>query len=203
MLFVGVTGVLVFIGLVWLAGRFVSGKKLSLLIAALIVGGGFCLLVALVAVGLRSKASAPREMEYASAPASAPPARDESEMKEQGASAGKGKAADRTGNFLAQNAAGGVLEGVTPVALALPAYERSAYASRELVTRERPFRPVLVYMTTWAMLPIGIGWLACFVALLRFHATELRSAWSRVRARLARGPAERAPQAGREGSGGG
>jgi hypothetical protein len=95
----------------------------------------------------------------------------------------------RRGNFMAQDAAGGVLEGVTPVALTLPQYERSVYATRELVTRERPFRPVLVYATAWATWPLAAGWLFCVVALLRIYYPLMLGLSARIRERLARGSA--------------
>jgi hypothetical protein len=90
---------------------------------------------------------------------------------------------------MAQDAVGGVLEGVTPVALTLPQYERSVYATRELVTRERPFRPVLFYATAWAAWPLGIGWLLCIGALVRIYRPALLAFSTRVRERLARGSA--------------
>jgi hypothetical protein len=188
-LFVGVLGVIVLGGLVWLAGRFLSGTKLALVAGTLLLGGGFFLALVLVGVSLTAKRASYRAEEYASAPASPPPGQPAEVSKDEvsgGAARGR---ADKTGNFLAQNAAGGVLEGVTPVALTLPAYERSTSASRELVTRERPFRPALIYATTWALVPIGVAWLVCVAALLRMHARFLGDLWSRARARLARGPA--------------
>jgi hypothetical protein len=181
-LFVGVIGVLLLGGLVWLAGRFLSGTKLVLVAGTLLLGGSFFLALAFVAVSLTAKRGVSRSEEYAAPSA---PARAVEVSKDEPS----GGAQDKTGNFLAQNAAGGVLEGVTPVALTLPAYERSTYASRELVTGERPFRPVLFYVTTWAIVPLGVAWLVGAAALLRMHARFLGELWSRMRARLARGPA--------------
>jgi hypothetical protein len=188
MLFVGVMGLIALGGLVWLAGRFLSGKKLALLAGALLLGGGFVLALVLLAIGLAPKRAAYRSDESGAMPANAPAAPPVESAKDEAVGAGRAKVRDQTGNFLAQNAAGGVLEGVTPVALTLPAYERSTYASRELVTRERPFHPVLVYATAWALIPLGIAWLACLAALLRLHASFLADLWFRARARLARGP---------------
>jgi hypothetical protein len=189
-LFTAVIGIVVLGGLVWLAGRFLSGTKLVVVAGLLLLGGAFFLAVALVAVSFSGKQAASRASGYSDMPASAPAAPPPAEVAKEESAGGKGRdrAADKTGNFLAQNAAGGVLEGVTPVALTLPAFERSTYASRELVTRERPFQPVLVYATSWAIFPLGIAWLACVVALLRAHARLLSDLWSRARARLARGP---------------
>ena len=195
-LFVATVGLIVLVAIFWILGRLLSGKKLILAVAALVLTGGFALLVSVIAVALRSGAEAKLHYEPVPASVAAP-----EEMREQGAVSGAGAAKDdapagtrakgeimsRRGNFMAQDAAGGVLEGVTPVALTLPQYERSVYATRELVTRERPFRPVLLYATAWAAWPLGLGWLACIVALIRLDRTALLALSARVRARLARG----------------
>ncbi|HMJ56522.1 MAG TPA: hypothetical protein VK540_30855 [Polyangiaceae bacterium] len=204
-LFVAVIGCIVLGALFWMLGRLLSGKKLLLAVALVVMGGGFLLLVALVGVVMRPGTDAKQHHEPM--PASAP-AEVSAEMREQGAASGAGAAMDdaptgtktkgeayaRRGNFMAQDAAGGVLEGVTPVALTLPQYERSVYATRELVTRERPFRPVLVYATAWAAWPLGMGWLLCMAGLLWIYRPLLRALAMRVRARLARGSA--APSVG-------
>jgi hypothetical protein len=88
----------------------------------------------------------------------------------------------------AQNAVEGVLQGVTPVALTLPAYERAVHPRRELVTRERPFKPAVLYVTTWAIAPVALAWLACVAALAWSLRRELEALRDRVRARIDRGP---------------
>jgi hypothetical protein len=202
-LFVAAIGLIVLGALVWMLGRLLAGKKLLWAMALLVMGGGFILLVALFSVAVVPKYRAAQR--YEPVPASAPA--EVSEAREQGA-VGAGAAKDdapagtraksdaytRRGNFMAQDAAGGVLEGVTPVALTLPQYERSVYATRELVTRERPFRPVLVYATAWAAWPLALGWLLCIAALLRMYRPLLIALLGRIRERLARGSA--APSAG-------
>jgi hypothetical protein len=193
-LFVATVGVVVLIAFFWLLGRLLSGKKLALAVAAAVLGGGFFLLVAIVAVTLRPGASPKRQYEPVPASVASP-----EESREQAAPYG-GAAKDdapsgarakgdlaRRGNFMAQDAAGGVLEGVTPVALTLPQYERSVYATRELVTRERPFRPVLFYATAWSAWPLGIGWLVCLGALIHIYRPTLFAISARIRERLARG----------------
>jgi hypothetical protein len=204
-LFVGAVGLVIFGAFFWLLGRLLSGKKLLLAVAALVMGGGFVLLIAMVGVAMRPAASPQRQQ--AAMPASPPPvepvqsvaealdkARDdapvggaEASKSVPGGARAKSEAYGRRGNFMAQDAAGGVLEGVTPVALTLPQYERSIYATRELVTRERPFRPVLVYATAWAAWPLVIGWLLCIGALVRLYRSALSALAARIRARLARG----------------
>jgi len=53
----------------------------------------------------------------------------------------------------------GRLDGVAPVALSLPGFERSVVVSRELVTRDRPFQPAVLYLTETAILATGGVWL--------------------------------------------
>jgi hypothetical protein len=194
-LFVAVVGLIALVAFFWLLGRLLSGKKLALAVAAVVLGGGFILIVSIVAVSLRPGAVAKRP--YEPMPVSVPASE---EGRDQAAASGAGVAKDdapgarargeamgRRGNFMAQDAAGGVLEGVTPVALTLPQYERSVYATRELVTKERPFRPVLVYATAWVAWPLGIGWLACVAALARLYRPALLALSARIRERVARG----------------
>jgi hypothetical protein len=193
-LFVTMVGGIVMVALCWLLGRLLSGKKLILALVALAFGGGFLLLVGLVATAMKESGDFSRHMPM---PASAPAVMESEARSDEGSmgsgpkdrppSGGAAKAYNRSGNFMAQDAAGGVLEGVTPVALTLPQYERSVYATRELVTRERPFRPVLVYATAWAAWPLGVAWLLSIALLLRLYRVELLALSARIRARLARG----------------
>jgi len=53
----------------------------------------------------------------------------------------------------------GGLDGVAPVALPLPGYHRMLTVSREIVTHDRPFRPVLLYVTETTVLAGAIAWL--------------------------------------------
>jgi hypothetical protein len=199
-LFVGAVGLVILVAFFWLLGRLLSGKKLLLAVAALVMGGGFVLLIAMVGVAMRPGAAPRRQEAMPASPPAAEPAQSVAESLEKSRDDGavdaksvpaggraKSGAYDRRGNFMAQDAAGGVLEGVTPVALTLPQYERSVYATRELVTRERPFRPVLVYATAWAVWPLVVGWLLCIVALIRLYRPALVALSERIRARLARG----------------
>jgi hypothetical protein len=96
---------------------------------------------------------------------------------------------------MAQNADGGVLEGVAPVALPLPSYGSSVYLTRELVTKDRPFRPVVYYVTEWVVVPLGALWLLVFGWLLRAHRDQLRSARLWIRNKLAKRPPAEPPAA--------
>lgn len=93
------------------------------------------------------------------------------------------------GNFAAQNAGPGILRGVAPVALPLPSADRYVGAARELVTRERPFQPRLVYVTTVALLPFAGLWLLSIAALAFVHRAKLIALRARFRELLAREPA--------------
>jgi hypothetical protein len=102
-----------------------------------------------------------------------------------------GERRDNEGSHASWNAqlvTGGVLEGVTPVALTMPSTARRLSASRELVTRDRPFKPVLVYLRDWAVLPLVILWLAGLVVVLAAHRGPFAEAYERARDRLLREP---------------
>src|SRR5262249_1863758 len=92
--------------------------------------------------------------------------------------------------------AGGVLEGVTPVALTLPGYEQSVTLSRELVTRERAFRPTLLYVTDYALAPLLAAWIAAIALLVYAHREELRALRAPPRGHLERKDAASAVHGG-------
>jgi hypothetical protein len=76
--------------------------------------------------------------------------------------------------------------GVTPVALSLPTYARSLHVSRELVTRDRLFRPVLVYVTDLALAPLLALWLAGALVVAAAHRGPLSALYRRAAEQLAR-----------------
>jgi hypothetical protein len=168
-------------GMLWLLGRFVQGA-LQTAITVLLVGAlGFMGLAGIVTLGSRwSKEDA---TEWREPPTSASPA----------PSAGDGKLDDRKGNFL-PGKGGGVLEGVTPVALPLPGYARSMSASREIVTRDRPFNPTLVYVTSMAIAPFEFLWLVGLGLVIWAHRARIAEAYRRIRARLDSKPVAPATQ---------
>ena len=87
----------------------------------------------------------------------------------------------QTGNFLAQTADEGILEGVKPVAIPLPAYATTVSVGRELVTRDRPLRATVVYVTDAALAPFGALWLIALVLLGYVHRMQLMAMRERVR----------------------
>ncbi len=85
-----------------------------------------------------------------------------------------------------------MVQGVTPVAITLPAYERVVGVSRELVTRERPFHPHVLYVTSWTTGLLGFTWALLVLLLARSHREAL-TRWSaalRDRLRVEEAPAE-------------
>ncbi|HSN97965.1 MAG TPA: hypothetical protein VLS89_06690 [Candidatus Nanopelagicales bacterium] len=182
-------------GAIWVITRLLGGARR--MVALVVVVGGLGL------VGLVMVAALATMGREASAPSysMARPASDTS--REPSAPARKLEVDDRTGNFMAQGAKSGVLEGVTPVALTMPSYARRVYASRELVTKDRPFRPVLVYVTWWALLPLVVAWLGGAGALVVAHWGAIRGALRRAGERLGakeeRGAGEREEEEAGEG----
>jgi hypothetical protein len=146
-------------------------------------GGGAIPVAAPAAV---ARLEAPTEAAPGTPPSAPVPAADGDLKKENF------RAADALGSENARLAVNGIVQGVAPVALSLPGFERSVVVTRELVTRERPFIPEVLYVTTAGLVPLVIAWLACLALLARLHRGELSRFGSWLRARLARNP-EAAP----------
>jgi hypothetical protein len=90
------------------------------------------------------------------------------------------------GSMNMRRAVGGIAQGVAPVELPLPAYERSVVVSRELVTRDRPLVANVYYITTAGLAPLVGVWLACVAWLARLYAAAIADFVRRLRERLAR-----------------
>lgn len=151
--FVTVILVLVATGILALLARFLRGGKLVAAVIPLVALVGIGALIALASFSTRS---APDYASRADVTVSQSIQGTAESSKEQ---AQRKMPEGRLGNAVAQMAVGGVIEGVTPVALTLPSYARTVSASRELVTRDRPFQPVLFYVTEWTLVPLGVLWL--------------------------------------------
>ncbi|WP_437721308.1 hypothetical protein [Sorangium sp. So ce861] len=174
-------------GAAWLVGRLFRGTSRAVAMVVLLGVGGLALLVGLFAVSAgRYQSERWNSYESAMAPAAAP-------------RAVKGEEPSKGGGSLAPG--GAVLEGVTPVALSLPDYERAVKASRELVTRDRAFRPVLVYTTSSALVPLALLWLAGATVLLAAHRAPLTELYQRAAARLSRRPEDEGQDTDRPGGG--
>ncbi len=171
-------------GALWLAHRLLEGAARTL--AKLALGGAVCLAM-LVAVGSmftlgRSVSRSPtRDMDTVDAPAA------QSSSSEEGGTGARHRSSEgRMGNVYAQDASNGVLQGVTPVAVTLPNYERSVTLRRELVTRDRTFEPAVLYATRLALAPVALAWLACVLALALSYRREAEALRDRLRERLAK-----------------
>jgi hypothetical protein len=173
-IFVIVIGCMAMVGLIWVLTRLLSGAKLVSALVSLIIVGVVATFIA--AIGVLTLGRSADSM----SPSSAPAAYEASSIDR----GGRKVDADRTGNWMAQNAEGGVLEGVTPVALPLPRYDRSVSVSRELVTQQRPLVPRIYYATPWSLAPLGLLWLALAGWLVFAHRDHLRRARDWVRARF-------------------
>jgi hypothetical protein len=187
-LFVALVVTLCFAGAFWLAGRLLSGGLGTLVKVAFAGAAGLALLVGVGAMLTMSARSTRSSSDVARTEAAAAYDQEGGTGTRHGGDEGRVGGRASLGNVFAQNAVEGVLQGVTPVALTLPAYERAVHPRRELVTRERPFKPAVLYVTTWAIAPVALAWLACVAALAWSLRRELEALRDRVRARIDRGP---------------
>ncbi len=89
------------------------------------------------------------------------------------------------GGFATQLAHAGILDGVRPVALSMPGYTHTAYASRQLVTPSRAFTPIVYYVTDTALALLAFLWLACAGGLAWLSRERLVALRDAVRAALA------------------
>ncbi|MDB4930436.1 MAG: hypothetical protein JWM10_2920 [Myxococcaceae bacterium] len=89
-----------------------------------------------------------------------------------------------TNGYWAVTDSAAMVQGVTPVAITLPAYERVISVSRELVTRERPFAPRVYYVTTWTTGLLALAWAAVLLLLARAHRETLARWAAALRERL-------------------
>ncbi len=172
---------LVLIGLGALIVRLFRGPTL---IAVGVIGGGLGGLVALILLASVGSMRSPEGRHYdlpAASPASAPVS----------ASGGRSDVS-KLGNIVAQEAEGGVIQGVTPVALSLPSYEKSLFSSRELVTQDRPFAASLVYVTELALAPLYVLWGIAVLLLGWTHRHTPKAAMEHVRERMKKAPPEAA-----------
>ncbi|MBK9266021.1 MAG: hypothetical protein IPM54_40330 [Polyangiaceae bacterium] len=165
--------------MIWLVGRFLKGAARVATTVLLFGALGFVALISLFAVTSRAPMkSANIDYEPSRAPASV--------------DAPKAEVDARTGNFMGGKE-GGVLQGVTPVPLPLPSYKHSMSASRELVTKDRPFRPVMYYMTDMVALPVGLLWLAGLGVVAAAHRRRIAETYARIKAKLS-APDEKADE---------
>ncbi len=156
--------------LVWLVGRFSKGAARAVVTLGLLGALGLLGLIGLFAATSRvSMKSADVAYEPSRAPAAVDTPKQEVDA--------------RTGNWIGGKE-GGVLQGVTPVPLPLPSYRHSMSSTRELVTKDRPFNPVLVYMTDMVVLPANLLWLAGLGMVVAAHWRRIAEFYARIKAKL-------------------
>lgn len=171
------------------SGRLLEGTARTLTRLAIVGGAGLVVLVSFAASKSFDRSHEPRTAELASAPSGAEDVTTKT-LAYDSKHDEKKPAAESTavGNFAAQTAGGGLLRGVAPVALPLPSAERYARAARELVTRERPFSPRVVYVTTTALLPFAGLWALSILALAFAHRAKIVALRARLRELIAPSP---------------
>ncbi len=168
--------------LIWLVGRFFKGPARTAMTLVLFGALGFLGLIFLFAATSRAPMKS-ASVDYEPSRASAPVAVE----------APKSDMDARTGNWMGGKE-GGVLQGVTPVPLPLPSYRHSMYSSRELVTKDRPFRPVMFYMTDMVAFPIGLLWFLGLGVVVRAHWGRIAAMYAGIKAKLAAGEGEKATE---------
>ncbi len=67
-----------------------------------------------------------------------------------------------------------IVEGIIPVALPMPKYDYSLYAYKELITKDRPLAPRLLYITRYTLIPVYLLWLISLLILIRHLYPEIR-----------------------------
>jgi len=127
--------------------------------------------------------------ERAAGPMRADPANAQNTIPAQQAQPAYDLPADALGQENGRRAVGGIVKGVAPVALPLPAYDRSVVVTRELVTRDRPLSLGVLYVTNAGLAPLVAAWLACIALLARLFAPSFARGVRALRDRLARDPA--------------
>jgi hypothetical protein len=199
-LYVLAMGALVITAGLWMLGRLVPRRHYAGVAVALATLAGFvCLVLSVATFGMRKashEVTATATTGY-SAPAPSQQAQayggNVNDSDGQESWHGEMNARESTksdllnGDYRANPAKAGVVQGVTPVALGLPSYDHAVCTSRELVTHERAFSPSIVYVTTSALLPFGAAWLLALLLLVGSHRAEIVHLVRRVRARLAAG----------------
>ncbi len=81
--------------------------------------------------------------------------------------------------------------GVTPVSLSIPSSDLYVLSSRQLVTRERPFVPRVLYVTSSLLALLQVAWLGLVGAVVWAHRERLMQLKQRIVTRLGRRPEPR------------
>lgn len=85
--------------------------------------------------------------------------------------------------------------GIRPVSMSFPTSERYVQSSRQLVTRERPFAPRILYVTSSLVAFLHVAWLGVVAFLVWAHRERLAALKARAMERLGKRSDPRAPAA--------
>ncbi|AKV03595.1 hypothetical protein AKJ09_10258 [Labilithrix luteola] len=165
--FVFATGTLFTCGAIFLASRFVRGAWLpaasgAIVIVALLVGREAMTRGGKETIGERYVAMLMRDVKKPSPETSYPPPAQEGSLETKA--------------------------GVTPVSLSVPSSDLYVLSSRQLVTRDRPFVPRVLYVTSSLLAILHVAWLALVGALVWAHRERLAQLKQQIVARLGRRP---------------
>jgi hypothetical protein len=166
--FLAAAALLVVVGAIFLASRFLRGNVLLAVGGLTVAAGIFAGSSIIGAVG-----EPQRDLFIGSAEATIPWAQHASSPREDAAGLDRG--------------------GATPVSLSLPVADTYVATSRQLVSKERPFTPRLVYVTHAVLLALELAWVAILALLVYAHRAQLVALWPIVKGRLARRPEPPAP----------
>lgn len=161
---------------VWLLSRFLRGLQLASAGVIIVGAGALAIVLSLTTASMRSPERPPLREPSSTAVAAA------------ATDAHNAKGGDKDESSAAIGGKTALLPGAIPVALPLPAYARAVTLRRELVTRERPFVPEVVYLTSWTVGALIALWGALTLAVVLVHRKELLGLVERARGRLVKPP---------------
>jgi hypothetical protein len=90
----------------------------------------------------------------------------------------------KLGNFRAQLAQNGMVDGVRPVPLAMPGWDRQVFVQTEMVSAGKPFAPTIWYVTDAGLAVLGLVWLGCAIGLGWSERERMKAARERMKAWL-------------------
>lgn len=73
-----------------------------------------------------------------------------------------------------------IMEGIIPVALPMPGYDRILRVQKELITSDRPMKPVLYYLRNYSLIPVFLIWLISLILFIRIHLPSIKSLYQKA-----------------------
>jgi hypothetical protein len=163
-------------GMIWLATRLLRGRKLT---AGVVLATAGAILLGMMLMSV-VRPMYRKSSDYAwQANAARSPSKAMAEQEMEIANA---------------KAQAGVIAGVTPVALPLPSYDKMVVIEQELTSKDRPFKPVVYYLTGWTLWPFVAAWGLLLLWFTYVQRTQLRDRLVSLRSKLDNlGPAPEPP----------